>query len=145
MPDWLSFWNQDTRARNADLAGGPVDEIYIPYGRGKIGRRDRIYCVGIERGRLLLITRVRAALLDGDVADEEMIYIDDAAEEYVDVDFDRAVPREILATLRLVYADRSEHPIRLGETGLVQGTAYEGRSSIRELSAGAAGLDALLD
>jgi hypothetical protein len=83
MAEWLSFWNQDTRSRNAALAGGPVDEIYVPYGRGKIGRRDRIYCVGIEHGRLLLITRVRAALLEADIADNELIYIDDSDDEYV--------------------------------------------------------------
>lgn len=145
MPDWLSFWNQETRARNADLAGGQVDEIYVPYGRGKIGRRDRIYCVGIEHGRLLLITRVRAALLEGDIADDEMIYIDDSDEEYVEADFNRTVPTNVLGTLTLIYADGSEHPIRCDQAGRVQGNAYEGRSSIRELAAGASELDALLD
>ncbi len=145
MAEWLSFWNQETRARNSNLAGGPVDEIYVPYGRDRIGRRDRIYCVGIENGRLLLITRVRAALLEADIADDEMIYVDDSDEEYVEADFDRIVPGSVIGALRVIYVDGSEHPISCDAAGRVQGNAYEGRSSIRELVAGADQLDDLLD
>lgn len=145
LAEWLSFWNQETRERNANLANGAVDQIYVPYGRGKIGRRDRIYCVGIENGQMLLITRVRAALLEADIADDEMIYIDDSDEEYVEVDFDRKVPTRVVDLLRVIYANGSEYPISRDEAGRVQGNAYEGRSSIRELAAGADELHVLLD
>lgn len=144
MAEWLSFWDKETRSYNAALAGGRVDEIYVPYGRGKIGRRDRIYCVGIEQGRLLLITRVRAALLEADIGDDEMVYIDDSDEEYVEADFNRKVPRGVVDALRVIYANGSEHPIRCDAAGRVQGNAYQGRSSIRELASGADELDVLL-
>lgn len=116
----------------------------MPYGRDKISRGDRIFCVGIERGELRLITRLRAAVLDADTLDEDLLYIDDAEDEYVEADFDRVVPGHVLDTLKLIYADGSEHPIRRDAAGRVEGNAYEGRSSIRELAAGTAELDALL-
>jgi hypothetical protein len=66
--------------------------MYVPYGRDKIGRGDRIYCMGIEDGQLRLITRVRAALPEGDEVDDEMIYLDNTEEERAEADFDRLEP-----------------------------------------------------
>jgi hypothetical protein len=143
MAEWLSFWNAETRARNGDLHGGPVEDIYVPYGKGKISHGDVIYCVGIEDEELRLITRIRVGSLDDDPADEESVLIEDAEEEPVDVDLDRLVTFEAAHAIRYEHVDGSKH--RLTITGvLIDPSPFQGRSSIRELREGSAQLDSLL-
>jgi hypothetical protein len=143
MAEWLSFWNAQTRLRNEDLQGGPVEGIYVPYGKGKISRGDVIYCVGIDDEELRLITRIRVGSLDDDPEDEESVLIDDAEAEPVDVDLDREVTPGAAQAIEYEHVDGSKH--RLPITGLlIDPSPFQGRASIRELREGAAELDSLL-
>src|ERR1035438_3819375 len=73
-------------------------------------------------------------LHSADIADDEMTYIDDSDEEYVEPDFNRKVPPHVVDAITVIYADGTDHPVRCDAEGSVQGNAYEGRSSIRELA-----------
>jgi hypothetical protein len=142
VAEWLSFWNAETRARNEDLRGGPIEGIYVPYGKGRISLGDVIYCVGIEDEELRLITRVRVGSLDDDPKDEESVLID-AAEEDVDVDFDREVPPQVVQAIEYEHVDGSKHRMPILAVR-INPSAFQGRSSIRALSEGAPDLDTLL-
>lgn len=145
MAEWLSFWNKATRRLNESLLqGDTVSAIYIPYGKQLIARGDVIYCVGLEAGGLQLITRLRAASLDDDRNHIKSVWVDDAEATPVDADFERAVPDKVIAAIRYLHVDGTEHAMRRDSDGRVLPHAYQGRSSIRELTRGVDELDALL-
>ncbi len=147
VTDWLSFWNQATRAENEPrLVGREVGEIYIPHGAGRVAIGDRIYCVGVEDGSLLLITRLDAvsATPDDDPDQIDSVLVRGANNGIVAA-YDRTVPASVLRSLRYLRVGRRRpEPIKLTPTGDVVAAAFQGRSSIRELVQGASDLDALL-
>jgi hypothetical protein len=142
VAEWLSFWSADTRARNEDLHGGPLEGVYVPYGKGRIALGDLIYCVGIEDEELRLIARVRVASLKDDPDDEESVLIDNADED-VDVDFDREVPPEVVEAIEYEHVDGSKHPMPVVAVR-IDPSPFQGRSSIRALAQGVSALDSLL-
>lgn len=148
VADWLSFWNRETRAENEPrLAGQQVGEIYIPHGAERVAIGDRIYCVGVQDGRLLLITRIDAVSV---TPDEDPNHVDSVlvreAENGIVAAYDRIVPAPVLQSLRYLRAGSTKpEPIKLTPTGGVVASAFQGRSSIRELVQGASALDVLLD
>jgi hypothetical protein len=147
MADWLSFWNKETRAENEPrLTGKEVGRIYIPYGAGRVAVGDRIYCVGIAGGELLLITRIDATSVK---PDDNPKYIDsvlvDGAENGIVAAYDRTVPDRDLKAIRYLRANSTKpEPVKVTRTGDVVFSAFQGRSSIRELVQGASNLDVLL-
>jgi hypothetical protein len=147
VTDWLSFWNRETRAENEPrLAGREVGEIYIPHGAGRVAIGDRIYCVGVQDGRLLLITRIDAVSV---TPDEDPNHVDSVlvrgAENGIVAAYDRIVPPPVLHSLRYLRVRSTEpEPIKLTPTGDVVASAFRGRSSIREMVRGASSLDTLL-
>jgi hypothetical protein len=147
VADWLSFWNKETRAGNEPrLAGQEVEEIYIPHGAGRVAVGDRIYCVGVQDGSLLLITRIDAVRI---TPDEDPNHTDSVlvrgAENGIVAAYDRIVPSRVLQSLRYLRTESTKpDPIKLTPTGEVVASAFQGRASIRELVQGAGDLDALL-
>jgi hypothetical protein len=144
VTDWLSFWNRETRAENEPrLAGQEVGEIYIPHGAGRVAIGDRIYCVGLQGGSLLLITRIDAVSVtpDEDPNHRDSVLVR-GAENGIVAAYDRIVPAPVLQSLRYLRAGSTKpEPIRLTPTGDIVAAAFQGRSSIRELVQGASELD----
>lgn len=74
---WLSFWNQEIqrlRTKQLDSARDRGDaDIWVPYGKDKLARRDTVYCVGFESGthELLLFGRLTIARIDDDLRHRE--------------------------------------------------------------------------
>lgn len=142
MAERLSFWNADSRRRSEGLHGGPVEGIYVPFGKDRISRGDTIYSVGIEDDELRLITRVRVGSIEDDPEDEDSVLIEDV-DEGVDVDFDREVSPEVIEAIEYEQVDGSKH--RMPILGVRIGHApFQDRSSIRALSKGAADLGTVL-
>lgn len=139
MASWLSFWNVATRRRNeADLHGAVVSEIYVPWGKHKLKRRDSIYCVYIEGGELHLITRIRVASLDEDPPDEESVRVKPMRSDRVRADYDRVVPLSKARGIEYLHTDGATRRMDCNPR------RFQGRASIRELNAGEDRLDALL-
>lgn len=137
MSQWLSFWNKATRRLNEPLLqDDSVSAIYIPYGKQRIARGDVIYCVGLEGGGLQLITRLNAASLDDDLEHAESIWADDVEATAVEADFHRAIRDAAITAIRYLHADGTEHRIRRDAERRVLPHAFQGRASIRELTAG---------
>lgn len=55
------------------------------------------------------------------------------------------MPADTIAAIRYLHADGTEHAMRRDTDGRVLPHAFEGRSSIRELTGGVDKLDALLE
>jgi len=139
MAAWLSFWNVATRRRNeAELDGAVVSEIYVPWGRQRLKRRDSIYCVYIEGSELHLITRIRAASLDEDPPDEESVRVKPMRSDRVRADYNRVVPRSTASGIEYLHADGTSRWMDCNPR------RFQGRASIREVVAGEAALEALL-
>ncbi len=146
MAEWLSFWNAETRRRNeADLRGHVVSPIYVPFGMDHLKRGDTIYCFGIEDGTLYLITRLIVGTLDEDPEHQESLLVEGAEDDEVEADYDRAVPEEVIGAVRYLHANGSEHRlIDAMADGWLDGSHFQGRASLRELSAGGNELEGLL-
>jgi hypothetical protein len=147
VTNWLSFWNAETRQRlKEELQGEVVGSIYVPFGKGQVRSGDVVYCVAVEDGELRLLTRVVAESLADDPEHAESVRVEDDGKVPV-TDFDRVVRGEALTAIRFAYADGSEHGM-LAESetdAFVDGHRFQGRASLRELVAGTAKLDAILD
>lgn len=142
MADWLSFWNKDTRAQNKlKLKGKVVGSIYIPYGEGLVAKGDTVYCVGIEDGELLLITRVKVAKVLSH-PQPKWIRIT-AAPSSVVADYKRTVPKPVIKLLRYRRKNGEERSFEFNGVK-VKPSPFQGYASIRELSKGMVDLDALL-
>jgi len=142
MADWLSFWNKDTRKQNKlKLKGKVVGSIYIPYGEGLVSKGDTVYCVGIEGGELLLITRVKVAKV---LSHPQPQWVSiSAAPTKVVADYQRTVPKKVIKLLR--YRRKSGEERGFDFNGIkVKPSPFQGYASIRELSKGVSDLDALL-
>jgi hypothetical protein len=143
---WLSFWNAVTRRElKEELHGEFVGSIYVPFGEGEIGRGDVIYCVAVEDGELHLLTRVVVASLMDDPGRAQSVRVEPDGDVPA-TDYDRVVPADMLDAIRVAYADGSERGITDPGGGgpYVAGHRFQGRSSLRQLAAGAAELDSLL-
>jgi hypothetical protein len=145
---WLSFWNQETRTRQSQ--GGtsrtrPSDaNIFVPYGQGQVAVGDSVYCVAIDHGELLLFGRVLVGRIEVDPTHAESLDVwEDPGSKAFEID-EKVVDGAIANDLVYFQADGSEHHLPCDTTGKLLGTAFQGRSSIRELSRGSEGLDALL-
>jgi hypothetical protein len=147
VADWLSFWNKTRKQKEAVLHGEVVEQIYVPYGEGRVSVGDSIYCVGIEAGKLLLITRVEVAKLsaDHDPDHRESVVIDGAKKNTTKADFKRKLPASTVKKLKYRRRDDSEHNVKFkAEGGGVEPGQFQGPASIRELSQGAVHLESLL-
>jgi hypothetical protein len=146
VTNWLSFWNAETRRQEADeLDGAAVASIYVPFGNGEIDHGDVIYCVAVEDGELRLLTRIVASTLNDDPEHAESVRVEDDADVPV-TDYNRVVTPGVLAAIRFTHTDGTERGmVTPGEDGgHVDAHRFQGRSSLRQLVAGAAGLDMLL-
>lgn len=141
MADWLSFWNQDTRAKKSKLKGKVVGSIYIPYGNGLVHTGDTVYCVGIEGGELLLITRIEVAKT-GKHPNPRWINVT-AAPSNVAADYGRKVPKHAIKLLRFLHTDGQVHKFEFNGAS-IKHAHFQGLSSVRKLTKGAPDLDALL-
>jgi hypothetical protein len=100
--------------------------------------------VGIEAGELYLITRIRATKLDEDRGHSESVLVDGDPDDEVEADYDRLVDDDTLEAIEYLHADGSGHGFQVDAGVAVSGKPFQGRSSLRELSKGAAELDQLL-
>ncbi len=142
MADWLSFWNKDTRKQNKrKLKGKVVGSIYIPYGEGLVSRGDTVYCVGIEGGELLLITRVEVSKV---LSHPQPKWISvSAAPSNIVADYQRKVPKRVIKLLRFLHTNGHVHKFEFNGAS-VKHAHFQGLSSVRELTKGATDLNALL-
>ena len=142
MNAWLSYWNAETRRGNEGrLAGTPVAEIYVPWGKGLIKKGDTIYCFFIEGDDVHLVTRVKAASVNDDTDPERQDSVTVTPEpSSVKADYARTVDRALLGSIEYWHKDRS--PGRSLEDP--DYTRFQGPNSVRELAAGAQHLNASL-
>jgi hypothetical protein len=145
VTDWLSFWSKETREENAKwLTGQEVKQIYVPYGDKRVVVGDRVYCVGIEAGGLLLITRIDATAVKPDKNPKHIrSVLVDGAKNGFGARYDRPVP-DLTALKYLRVKSKIPEPIKLTPTGVIVHQAYQGPSSIRKLKHGADELNKLL-
>lgn len=137
MADWLSFWNQKKRDEVAERTpGGPkaapgdyLTSIYVPYGQGLIHSDDWIYCVGIENGKLLLISRLQAGAIKVSTAGDKQIDIEARDGTETELRLDRHLPREDAE--RIQFFGSGGGPSELGRS--IQAGRFQGRASVREL------------
>jgi hypothetical protein len=120
-------------------------DIWVPYGvTSDIAKRDLIYCVGIERGRLLFFGRVLVESFDPDDYNDHQLNVwavpDSKRRFYYDAS-DCAVNDEVADGIEYLKVDGSLQHIRRDERGWLLGNAFQGAASLRELVGGYAALD----
>ena len=143
--EWLSFWNQETRARQRRTGTGrarpSAAQIYIPYGQGQVAVGDTVYCVAVDAGELLLFCRVGVEDLHVDSEHAESL---DVYGELTPSPFNldgRVVDQAAVDRLVYLKADGGEHELPRNASGVLVGNAFQGRASIRELVGGMERLD----
>lgn len=144
MPDWLSFWNAKLREEQKALE--PFTHIYIEYGEGlDIAEDDTIYCVGIEEGELRLFTRIEAGPVepDTDPAHTASVAVWPKGGGSITADYALAVSPTITKALEYKLKGGAVQGVKRNQTGGIEPQAFRGRSSVRELAAGADLLKAL--
>jgi hypothetical protein len=147
MASWLSFWNEETRRlQQAGGVGHGTDaDIWVPYGEGKLGRGDLVYCVAIDSGELILFGRITIGRINVDPDHHESL--DVWAKRGGIAGFQGGVTVKTRAVDQLVYlmANGTTKSFARTPTGELLGSAFQGRSSIRELARGAEALERLLE
>ncbi|MDQ6804628.1 MAG: hypothetical protein M3065_06610, partial [Actinomycetota bacterium] len=91
MASWLSFWNADLRSASAGDTGSLYDSAYVPWGLEKLDAGDTVFAVGIENGRLILITDLLVSHVEPSLDAPGQVDID-SSRSRVPIDFHRIVP-----------------------------------------------------
>ena len=141
MADWLSIWNQEKRAEvrsrrpGGDLAapGELLESIYLPYGKGRIGKGDYIYIIGVERGELLIISRVCADVVAPSAVGIDQVDVTARKGTETEVVLDRFLDPGDTDRLEMLNAKGITRAIKRGTDERVIPMQFMGRASIREL------------
>ena len=140
---WLSFWNQKTRKQQrGEGVRHPTDaDIWVPYGADKLAAGDDVYCVGIDAGELLLFGRLTVGKLAADLNHHESLDVWAASSGSTEFRDDRVVSAAIVDELVYLWTDETEHGFERDAFGAISASAFQGRSSIRQLWKGYEALD----
>jgi YD repeat-containing protein len=144
MPrQWLSFWDEETRARQRRTDKSDAD-IHVPFGQGKLAKGDSVYCVAVDDGGLLFICRVVVGRIAEDPEHAESLGVWAArGTEPTWCEDDCVVDDDAVDELVYLDADGTEHRMPRDESGRLVGDAFQGRSSICEVARGSKAFDQL--
>ena len=140
---WLSFSNDKT---GTDRTGTSEADIYVPFGQGKLEKGDGVYRVAVKEGELWFFGRVIVGRLAEDPEHTESLDIwAEPGTETTWCEEDCVVDPNAVDELVYLDTDGREQRMPRDAAGRLVGHAFQGRSSIRELSRGSKALDQLAE
>lgn len=142
VTEWLSVWNAETYARNADLDGGQAGGIHVPHGKGLVAVGDLIYCTCVENEELLFITRLSVASVKDDPDDEKSVLVEDADGHLVG-DVPREIPLDAAQAIEFEPLAGEGKRLPIFQVR-INASELRGRASLRALAGGADELDRFL-
>jgi YD repeat-containing protein len=145
MPrQWLSFWSEKTTG--TDRTSPRDAEIYVPFGQGKLAKGDGVYRVAVVEGELWLFGRVIVGRIAEDPEHAESLDVwAEPGTETTWCEEDCVVDESVVDELSYLDADGTEHRMPRDESGRLDGTAFQGSSSILEVAGGSKALDQLAE
>ena len=139
---WLSFRDEKTRPRRTGEGTSGDAEIYVPYGQGKLGKGDSVYCVAVEESKLVFFCRVIVARIARDPEHAEGLDVW-AGPGSAWCEEDCVVGDDAVDELAYLDAGGKERQLPRDASGALVGDDFRGPSSIRELARGGEVLDRL--
>jgi hypothetical protein len=116
-------------------------DLYVPYGQGKLGKGDGVYCVAVDQGQLLFFSRVIVGRTAEDPEHAESLAVWAGPGTTTWCEEDCVVDDKTVDELVYLDADGKEQQMSRDESGSLVGEAFQGRSSICELARGSKVLD----
>jgi len=145
---WLSFLDEKTRARQGRTGTdrGSDAPIYVPFGQGKLERGDGVYSVAVVDAELWFFGRVIVGRMAEDPERTESLDVwAEPGTETTWCEEDCVVEESAVDELVYLDTDGREQRMPRDASGRLVGDAFQGRSSIRELSRGSKALDQLAE
>jgi hypothetical protein len=141
MPrQWLSFWNEKTTA--TDRTSTSDADIYVPFGQDKLAKRDSVYRVAVVEGELWFFGRLIVGRMAEDPEHAESLDVwAEPGTETTWCEDECVVDEKAVDELVYLDADGMEHRMPRDASGRLDGDAFQGSSSIRELANGSKALD----
>jgi hypothetical protein len=141
---WLSFGDEKTRGTGTDRTSDA--DIYVPFGQDKVEKGDSVYRVAVVEGALWFFGRVIVGRTAEDPEHAESLDVwAEPGTETTWCEDDCVVDPNVVDEVVYLDADGKEHRMPRDESGRLVGDAFEGRSSICELSRGTKALDQLAE
>jgi YD repeat-containing protein len=147
MPrQWLSFWDEETRAGQGKSGTGRTRtsdaDIYVPFGQDKLAKGDSVYRVAVVEGELWFFGRVIVGRMAEDPEHAESLDVwAEPGTETTWCEDDCEVDESVVDELVYLDADGTEHRVPRDGSGRLVGDDFQGGASLRELVRGSKALD----